>query len=35
MGFCPTGQSEVRERDGLMEIEMERGVVHPLRSGKI
>jgi GNAT superfamily N-acetyltransferase len=35
MGFCPTGQSEVRERDGLMEIEMERGVVHPVRSGKI
>ena len=24
MGFCPTGQRQVRERDGLIEIEMER-----------
>jgi GNAT superfamily N-acetyltransferase len=30
MGFCATGQSEVRERDGLIEIEMER-IDHPVR----
>jgi len=24
MGFCPTGQKEVRERDGLIEVQMER-----------
>ena len=28
MGFCPTGQCEVRERDGVIEIEMERRVDH-------
>jgi ribosomal protein S18 acetylase RimI-like enzyme len=26
MGFCATGHEEVRERDGLIEIQMERGV---------
>ena len=24
MGFCPTGKEEVRERDGLIEVQMER-----------
>jgi len=24
MGFCPTGHEEVRERDGLIEVQMER-----------
>ena len=24
MGFCPTGYEEVRERDGLIEVQMER-----------
>jgi GNAT superfamily N-acetyltransferase len=26
MGFCPTGHEEVRERDGLIEVQMERPV---------
>jgi len=26
MGFCPTGKSEVRERDGVIEVQMERRV---------
>jgi GNAT superfamily N-acetyltransferase len=24
MGFCPTGHEEIRERDGLIEVQMER-----------
>jgi GNAT superfamily N-acetyltransferase len=28
MGFCPTGVEGVRERDGLIEIQMERRVDH-------
>jgi ribosomal protein S18 acetylase RimI-like enzyme len=24
MGFCPTGQEKIRERDGLIEVQMER-----------
>lgn len=31
MGFCATGQCEVRERDGLIEIEMERSLDHAVR----
>jgi GNAT superfamily N-acetyltransferase len=31
MGFCPTGIETVRERDGLIEIEMERFVAHPVQ----
>jgi GNAT superfamily N-acetyltransferase len=31
MGFCPTGIEAVRERDGLIEIEMERFVAHPVQ----
>jgi GNAT superfamily N-acetyltransferase len=27
LGFSPTGQTQVRERDGLIEMEMERSVV--------
>jgi GNAT superfamily N-acetyltransferase len=30
MGFCPTGHEEVRERDGLIEIQMERLVDDPV-----
>jgi GNAT superfamily N-acetyltransferase len=26
MGFCPTGHQEIRERDGLIEVQMERPV---------
>lgn len=26
MGFCPTGHEEIRERDGVIEVEMERRV---------
>jgi ribosomal protein S18 acetylase RimI-like enzyme len=27
MGFCPTGIEEVRERDGLIEVQMERRLI--------
>jgi len=30
MGFSITGQEEIRQRDGLIEIEMERFVDHPV-----
>jgi GNAT superfamily N-acetyltransferase len=30
MGFSPTGHHEVRERDGMMEVQMERRVEHLL-----
>jgi hypothetical protein len=29
MGFCPTGIEAVRERDGLIEVQMERLVDRP------
>jgi GNAT superfamily N-acetyltransferase len=28
MGFCPTGIEVARERDGMIEVEMERGDDH-------
>jgi GNAT superfamily N-acetyltransferase len=31
MGFCPTGHEELRERDGLVEIQMERRADHPVQ----
>ena len=31
MGFCPTGQRQVRERDGMVEIEMQRLVAASAR----
>lgn len=35
MGFSPTGYRQIRERDGLIEIEMERSVEHLLHEGAV
>jgi hypothetical protein len=34
-GLGPTGYRQIRERDGLIEIEMERSVEHLLHEGAV